>query len=279
MLRMLPRPVEVALVCAGATSSAFAATDAEQVAGLVVEEARAPEASAGTEPAEAPSEAPPETRVKRDSVERGFIFHPSAPRLHAFRFAVGGYYDAIDSQVMYGYNVRVPQVTLDARYGLGKGFSLGAHLNSMFVLSELMVGGSYARRFDQWSVELAASVGVYVGKLARFGFDALLVAPEYRPEVAVGYDLGNIAISFRAALLLMGPERVRVGEVWGGLDNSDVFVGHSEMLFVENATASGGAWYFGAGAMTTRSYYALWLLFPDSPALFTYPRVVAGYEF
>ena len=276
---MLPRPVEVALACAGVTSTGFAATAAEKTAALAVEAARAPAAGASTEPADVAREAPQSDRVTRDSVERGFIFHPSAPRLHAFRFAVGGYYDAIDSQVMYGYNVRLPQVTLDARYGLGKGFSLGAHLNSMFVLSELSVGGSYARRFDRWSVEMAASVGVYVGKLARFGFDALLVAPEYKPEVAVGYDLGNIAISFRAALLLMGPERVRVGDVWGGLDNSDVFVGHSEMLFVENATAGGGAWYFGAGAMTTRAYYALWLLFPDSPALFTYPRVVAGYEF
>ena len=280
MLRGVPRPVQVALACAGATSVAFASTGAEEAA-LFVEATRVPESSAGTpaEAAETADEEAPATRVRRDSVERGFIFHPSAPRLHAFRFAVGGYYDAIDSQVMYGYNVRVPQVTLDARYGLGEGFSLGVHLNSMFILSELSVGGSYARRFERWSVEMAASVGVYVGKLAQFGFDALMIAPEYKPEVAVGYDLGSIAISFRGALLLMGPERVRVGEVWGGLDNSNVFVGHSEMLYVENATASGGAWYFGAGALTTRSYYALWLLFPDSPALFTYPRVVAGYEF
>jgi len=182
--------------------------------------------------------------------------------------------------VMYGYDVRLPQVSADARYGLGKGFSLGGHFNSMFVLNELTVGGRFAHRFaERWSFEGALSAGVYVGKLAQFGFDALLIAPEYKPEVTLGWDLGSIAVSLRGTVILMGPERARVGEVWGGFDNSNAFVGHSEMLFVENTTSTDSIWYFGLGAVTSRAYYALWLLFPDSPALFTYPRIVAGYEF
>jgi hypothetical protein len=106
-----------------------------------------------------------------------------------------------------------------------------------------------------------------------------LLSPEYRPELALGYDLGKVALSLRGSLLLMGPEKVWVGPAEGGLDNSNAFVGHSEMLYVENTTRSNGVWYFGGGVMTTRSYYALWLLFPDSPGLFTYPRILAGYEF
>jgi hypothetical protein len=51
------------------------------------------------------------------------------------------------------------------------------------------------------------------------------------------------------------------------------------MLYVENTTASNGLWYLGAGVLTTRAYYQMWLLFPDSPELFTYPRFVVGYEF
>jgi hypothetical protein len=44
--------------------------------------------------------------------------------------------------------------------------------------------------------------------------------------------------------------RARVGDVWGGLDNAKVFAGHSEMLLVENALASGAVWYFGLGVLT-----------------------------
>jgi len=240
--------------------------------------APAPVVAGAGNPPDATAELPV-SPVATQAQGRGFAFYPSTPPLHAFRFAIGGYYDAIDPAVMYGMNFRLPQLSLDARYGLGKGWSLKGHLNSMFVVSELLFGGSYAQSLGRWSWEASLSAGVFFGKLGQFGFDAILVSADVRPEVAIGYDLGGVALSLRGSLILMGPERVRVGDVWGGLDNSSLFTGHSEMVYVENTTQDDSIWYFGLGVMTTRAYYALWLLFPDSPSLYTYPRVVAGYEF
>jgi hypothetical protein len=228
---------------------------------------------------ETPADTPPCGLVEQHATQPGLAFQPSTPALYDFRFALGGYYDAIDPQVMYGMEFRIPQLSLDARYGLGAGWSLVGHFNSMFVTNELLIGGAFAQRFGPWSYEVRASAGVYLGKLGQVGFDALLVAPQYRPELTIGYAMGDVALSLRGSLLLMSTERVRIGEVWGGLDNASAFVGHSEMLFVENPMQNGSAWYFGLGLMTTRAYYAFWVLFPDSPALFTYPRMVAGYEF
>jgi hypothetical protein len=263
----------------GTLATGFASTFFSSV-GLA--QSSAPPEHAGT-PAPAAVDEPVSSEsassVRRQATQRGFIFHPSTPVSGGFRFALGAFYDAIDPQVMYGFNVRVPQITLDARLGLGSGWSLKGHFNSMFVTTELLLGGAYGWRAGSWSFEGAASVGVYFGKLGQLGFDSVFIAPQYRPELTIGYDFGSIALALRGSVLLMGPERVRVGEVWGGLDNANVFVGHSEMLFVENTTRSDSIWYFGLGAMTTRSYYALWVLLPDSPALFTYARVAAGYEF
>jgi hypothetical protein len=264
---------------------AGAALCSQSVAGAVMSEEKGR--------ASAPREASPESASVQDApeprsdtsaleklaVSRGFAYFPSAPRAGAFRLALGGSYDALDPQVMYGYELRVPQFSLDVREGLGRGWSLRGHLNTMLVTNELLVGASFARQVERWSFEASLSVGLYAGMLNTFGFDALLLAPEYRPEVSIGFALGKVALSLRGSLLLMGPERVRVGEIWGGLDNASLFAGHSEMLFVENPLPDGSVWYFGFGLMTTRAYYALWLLFPDSPALFTYPRVAGGYEF
>jgi hypothetical protein len=251
-------------------------------------------AAQAVEPEETMSDAPPDAtanlgeapalpvendRVRGAQIGQGFTFHPSMTPLNAFRVGIGGMYDAIDPQVMYGIQVRVPQFAADARYGLGKGWSIKGHFNSMFIINELLLGPSVSWGSGRFSVEGTASVGVYYGKLAQLSFDAALIAPEYRPEIAVGYDLGNIALTARGSVLLMGPERSRVGDIWAGLDNSNLFVGHSEMIYVENPTGGGGVWYFGVGAMTTRAYYQFWVLFPDSPALFTYARTVAGYEF
>jgi hypothetical protein len=220
-----------------------------------------------------------ESAVRRQANGRGFVFHPSLPRSGGFRFAVGAFYDAVDPAVMYGVVLRVPQLTMDARFGLGDGWSIKGHLNTMLVTNELLFGVSKAWQMGRWSIEGSASVGIYVGKLAQFAFDAAMFSPEYRPEITIGYDMGSVALSARGSLLLMGPEQVRIGELWGGFDNANLFVGHSEMLYVENTTKEHGIWYFGLGAMTTRAYYQLWLLFPDSPGLYTYPRIVAGYEF
>jgi hypothetical protein len=242
----------------------------------------APAARAYTPPPQdAPAErAPDGNRTVEDvSGRRGMLFYPSAPEAGTFRFSFGALYDAIDPQVMYGMNLRVPQLTLDAQDWLGKGFLFKAHLNTFLVTTELLAGVGYVWQAKPFSVELSATVGAYVGKLGAFGFHALFLAPEYRPELTLGYDFGKIAVSVRGSLLLMGPERAKVGSTWGGFDNASLFAGHSEMLYVENTTRKGSVWYFGAGAMTTRAYYALWLLFPDSPALYTYPRIVAGYEY
>lgn len=240
------------------------------------------EASPTVRPAAAdtPTQAAQDTEVGRLANGKGFIYHPSRQPLGKFRFGLGAQYDAVDPAVMYGMNLRIPQLNLDARFGLGKGWSLKGHINTMLLNNEFLLGGAYAWRGDAWSVEGSFSVGAYLGKFAQLGFNTLFVSPEYRPELTIGYDLGDgIAISLRGSLLLMGPERVRVGEVWGGLDNSNLFVGHGEMLFVENTTSSGSVWYFALGAMTTRAYYQMWLLFPDAPGLYTYPRIMAGYEF
>lgn len=241
----------------------------------------APAAPASGDKATPSLNLPPDVGLSRiqQVAKKGFTFFPSVQDAGKFRLAVGAYYDAIDPSVVYGFNVRVPQVSVDARFGLGDGWSLKGHFNSMLITTELLLGASYAGHFGKWSLEGTFTAGVYMGKLGQAGFDVVLLSPEYRPELALGYELGPVALTLRGSVMLMGPETLRVGDTWGGLDNSHAFVGHSEMLFVENTTQSNSVWYFGVGSMTTRAYYAMWLLFPDSPALFTYPRVVAGYEF
>lgn len=253
-----------------ASSGATAGADASYDASVPVAPSRA----------DLTTEAPEERDSAQLAAGKGFLFRPSPQALGKFRFGLGGLYDGVDPAVMYGMTLRLPQLTVDARFGLGKGWSLKGHINSMLITNEFLLGGAYAWQRGRWSVEGSLTAGVYVGKLAQLAFDAVFLSPEYRPELTVGYDLGDgVTVSLRGSLLLMGPERVRVGEVWGGLDNSNLFAGHSEMIYVENITSTNTVWYFALGAMTTRAYYQMWLLFPDAPGLYTYPRVMVGYEF
>jgi hypothetical protein len=214
------------------------------------------------------------------AVERqGFVFHPSVQRAMAFRLAVGVNYDAIDPAVLASKNANVPQLTVDARAGIGRGWSIKGHLNSKLLSSELLLGASYALRAGSWSLEGTLGAGAYLGTLHELDFDVLFLWCEYRPELSVGQAFGNMAISARGTLILRGPQSMRLSGATGQFDDADALVGHSEMLLVENTTGSNAVWYFGAGVMTARAYYAFWLPFPDVPGFYTYPRLVAGYEF
>jgi hypothetical protein len=217
--------------------------------------------------------------VQKQLTGRGFAFHPSRPRLGGFRLGLGLLYDGVDPAVMYGFTARVPQITLDARFGLGDGWSLTGHLNTVLLLNELLLGAGHTWEAGRWSFEVAGSAGLYYGTIGVGAFDAQFFAGEYKPELGIGFDFGDVALTLRGSLILMAPITVRVGDLWGGLDNAHAFTGHSEMIYVENTTRGNHLWYFGIGSMTTRGYYQVWILFPDSPAFYTYPRAVVGYEF
>lgn len=211
--------------------------------------------------------------------KKGFVFYPSVQRSMAFRLAVGASYDAIDPGVLASVHANVPKLTVDARAGLGRGWSIKAHLNSKLLISELLLGASYAWRAGTWSLEGTFSAGGYLGTLRELDFDVRFTSCEYRPELSVGHAFSDMALTARGTLFLMGPRVMHVAGIAGQFDDSDALVGHSEMLLVENTTAANAVWYLGAGAMTARAYYSFWLPFPDAPGFYTYPRVVAGYEF
>ncbi|HET7544893.1 MAG TPA: hypothetical protein VFK05_33730 [Polyangiaceae bacterium] len=258
--------------CAVGLASAFALCGSANAAetGQVAPPAPAPAASTSQGP----------KSVEEVGKERGFLFYPAPAPAGKFRFGLGATYDAVDPAVMYGMTIRFPQLALDFQDSLGKGFLFKAHINTMLITTEVLLGVGYNwRGAGPWSWGAAINAGLFNGKLNAGGFDALVIGAEYRPELTIGYDLGQVALSLRGSLILIGPEQAKVGDLWGGYDNASLFTGHSEILYVENTTRSGSVWYFGAGAMTTRAHYAFWVLFPDSPGLYTYPRVVAGYEY
>ncbi len=121
--------------------------------------------------------------VEEVANQKGFLYYPSAPPAGKMRFSLGATYDAIDPAVMYGMSIRFPQLALDFQDSLGKGFLFKAHINSMLITNEALVGIGYNwHGSGPWSFGGAISAGLFLGKLGKFGFDALTIGAEYRPE-------------------------------------------------------------------------------------------------
>lgn len=199
--------------------------------------------------------------------------------LGRFRLGVGGLYDALDPQAVAGFEVRFPHIALDARFGLGKGFSLTGHFDTILVINEITAGGAWAQYFGPWSLELGMEAGVFVGTLNEFGFDSSYVAPLYVPRIVGGHSWKDIALSLSLDSMFTFTQVLNVGDLSESVGGGNSFLGARLTLMVENTLRRGGSWYYGVGAMLTRSYYQVWILLPDSPELLGYARVLAGYEF
>jgi hypothetical protein len=237
--------------------------------------------SASTLAADAPvAEAAPQSDepLARDHC-RGTIFHPSRQELGTFRLGVGALYDAIDPDAMFGFEFRFPHVSADARFGLGKGFSLTGHFDTVLVINELTAGAGWSQYFGPWSLEVGLEAGLFFGTLNEFGFSASYLAPMYVPRIVGGHSWKDIALSLSLDAMMTFTQVVTVGDVTEQVGDNVSFLGARATLTVENKMERGGIWYYGVAAMATKSYYQVWILLPDSPETLAYVRLLAGYEF
>ncbi|HSC87176.1 MAG TPA: hypothetical protein VLC09_07900 [Polyangiaceae bacterium] len=279
-------PAAVESGVGGSSASAGSAAGAQPTAAQPAAESSDAKPAGAAEPAAAePAAAEP---VEADGADEGneewsepspLVYYPEMPALGQVGWGLGVFYDAIDPQVVYGMTTRVPQLQGDVRIGLGDGWSWLGHLNTLVVVNELTTGPAYAISSGPLALQLSLPLGAYLGFLDGFGFDATYVMAMARPALTLGFRTGDVAASLRGELILSSPEFVTVGEVSNQLDSSGPLTGYMLSLLLENRLSSGNAWYLGLAWAATRASYQMWLLFPDTQGLYSYPRISVGYEF
>lgn len=214
------------------------------------------------------------------AVARDSIFDAGYGTRRATTIALGGVVDAIDPRAAAGVSVRVPQFAFDARLGLGKGWSVVAHLNTILAINELDLGASFAFPiFGDLRGLLQFQAGVFVGMLGGFGFESLVVAPQFRPLVGVSLPAGNHRWSLRGEVVFSGPYSATLGDTSSTLATPPPVANWNVGLLLENLMRNDRLWYAGLVLMASTASYQNWLLFPDTSYYDVYPRVMGGYEF
>lgn len=197
------------------------------------------------------------------------------------RISVGALYDALAPEAVYGAYVRFPQFDMNARFGLGDGWSIVSRLNTAFVVSELTVGASYAFPIVGNLRGLAQfQTGVFFGMLGQFGFSTWQIAPEFRPLLGLSLPIDNgITFSLRGEIIFSGLTYATVGDVSTNLATTEAVSNWNIMFMMEKQMENKHAWYAGLGLMSSVAAYQLWVIYPDNQNYDSYLRLVAGYEF
>jgi hypothetical protein len=233
------------------------------------------------------SEAPPASAFEPSAVEpealampRDSIFDAGYGTRGDVTVAIGGVVDALDPRAAAGASLRVPQFSSEARFGLGRGWSTTVHLNTILAINELDAGVSFAfPLLGDLRGLVQFQAGVFVGMLGGFGFESLVVAPQFRPLVGVSLPTGNLRWSVRAEVLFSGPYSTTLGDVTSTLATPPAIANWNVALLLENLMDNDRLWYAGLVLMASTGMYQNWLLFPDTSRYDYYPRVMGGYEF
>lgn len=213
-------------------------------------------------------------------IHRDSIFDAGYGTRGQVTIALGGLYDALDPRAAAGASLRVPQFTSDARFGLGKGWSVTAHLNTILAINELDAGMSFSFPLIGEIRGVAQfQAGVHLGMLGSFGFESLIVAPEFRPLIGLSLPIASMRWSLRGELVFAGPYVASLGGATNTLSTPPPLANWNIALVLENLLKNDRLWYAGVMMMGSTAIYQNWLLFPDTSHYDFYPRVVGGYEF
>lgn len=214
------------------------------------------------------------------AVPRDSIFAAGHGTRGDVTLAIGGVVDAVEPRAAAGATLRVPQFTSDARFGLGQGWSVVANLTTIVGINELTAGASYAfPLLGDLRGLVQFRAGVFVGMLGSFGFESLLVAPQFRPLVGVSLPMGTMRWSVRGEVVFSAPYHATLGDVSSTLATTPPVANWNVGLVLENLMRNDRLWYAGLGLMASTALYQNWLLFPDTFYYDYYPRVMGGYEF
>jgi len=213
-------------------------------------------------------------------VPRDSIFDAGYGTRGGLAVAIGGVVDGLDPRAAAGASLRVPQFASAARFGLGRGWSVVAHLNTIVAINELDLGASFAFPLlgDLRGI-VQFQAGVFVGMLGSFGFESLVVAPQFRPLVGVSLPKGNLRWSVRGEVIFSGPYFATLGDVSGTLATPPPVANWNVGLLLERLMENDRLWYAGLVLMASTASYQNWLLFPDTSRYDYYPRLLGGYEF
>jgi hypothetical protein len=192
---------------------------------------------------------------------------------------VGLLFDVLAPAATAGFRVPAPQLTFDARYGLGARGALLAHLHTLFVTNQIEVGAGYTASVGPLEVQGRLYAGALLGALEGFGFAAASISPLVRPGLVASVPIGAHRVSLAGDLLFVPLQQTFVGGTGITVRSFPPLMGASVTLTVEAMLAGGGILFYGAALMHTQASYQIWLLYSDDPNLLSYPRIFAGYAF
>jgi hypothetical protein len=168
---------------------------------------------------------------------------------------------------------RFPLFKFAGVMGLPSNFLMDAKVNTELVTNEFNLGGRWVYEFnDQLHADVGYSIAYLYGQLKQFAYDSKISGWTSYPSVALGYDFGSLALTFRGTLSLINSMQSTSGTTTVDFAvarfNGFYYRVTIEQRFYKTTTVG-----IGLQVNYMRFYYPEWLMFPTFDRYYWIPEL------
>jgi len=206
-------------------------------------------------------------------IDKSTTEFPASMTPYEWRLSLG--YSAIklpEDVFLEAASVKFPLFKFAAVMGLPSNFLLEGKVNTELVTNQFVLGGRWVYAFDKnWHADVGLSIAYLYGQLKQFGYNSKISGWYSYPSVALGYDFGNLALTFRGTLSFINSLQSTSGTttVDFAVERANGFYYRItlEQRFYKNTTVG-----IGFQMNYVKFYYPEWLMFPTFDRYYWIPE-------
>ncbi len=168
---------------------------------------------------------------------------------------------------------RFPLFKFAAVMGLPSNFLLDGKINTELVTNEFNLGVRWVYAFDeQLHADVGYSLAYLYGQLKQFAYDSKISGWTSYPSVALGYNFGSLALTFRGTLSLINSLQSTSGTTTVDFALAR-FNGFNYRITIEQRFYKTTTVGIGFQVNYVRFYYPEWLMFPTFDRYYWIPEL------
>lgn len=171
---------------------------------------------------------------------------------------------------------RWPAWTVGMFVGLPEHFLIEARLTTQFINWYIQVGPRWEwEPTNQLHTYVGADYAYFLGGIGAGGFDNTNRSSFFLPNLAIGYDFGNIALTLKGEANFLLSKVDRAGEITVRSTENE-FNGFSAAAFLEQPFWGDTQFTIGFRGNYLKFVYQNWLLFPTTETYYFIPEFILG---
>jgi hypothetical protein len=171
---------------------------------------------------------------------------------------------------------KAPLFGYSAVYGLPKNFGLDANLRTNIITWQFSLGAKWNYTINRFSFAVGYDLAFMLGQLKKFGFDSRVNAWISYPNLTIGYELNDVALSLKGEAMIITFYKEYADDIEVGRDKN-LYSGFALSAVVEQPFWKNTYFTLSLKLNYVKFYYPTWAAYSRFDRYYWIPELVMGF--